>query len=148
MTATENHPLVTQFPIPLVAAEFVPFVEREPREFVPLAAAGWTVPPVELPARGAVAFTSPDFIGARLPVGALSSERGAAWRGWLAARRLARGNGRARARALAVFNDGKRAVIRRALAAGDGAAGKAAARVIRRARRELVLPVEVVEAGE
>lgn len=96
-------------------------------------------------------FTSPDFIGARLPFnGALSSECGAAWRGWLAARRVARRNGRARARALAVFNDGKRAAIRRAVAAGDGAAGKAAARAIRRARRELVLPVEAVtvEAGE
>ena len=132
-----------------VGAEFVPFVEREPRALVPLlAVAGWKVEPVGLPARGVPDFTSPEFIGARLPVGALSSERGAAWRGWLYARQLARRNGRARARALAVFRDGKRAAIRRALAAGDGAAGKAAARVIRRARRELVLPVEAGEAGE
>ena len=126
----------------LVGAEFVSFEPRAAGGFVPLAVA--SAQPVELPARGAMPFTSPDFIGARLPVGELSSRPLASWRGWLAAQRLARANGRARARALAVFNESKRALIQRAMA-GDGAAGKAAARAIRRARRELVLPVE---AGE
>ena len=129
-----------------VGAEFVPYVERGAVEFVPLAAAVRWAQPASEPR----ADVSPlDFIGPRVPVGALSSERGAAWRGWLAARRLARANGRALARALARFDGERRAAIRRA-AAGDGAAGKAAARAIRRARRELLtIPAaDVVGAGE
>ena len=138
----------------LVGAEFVPFVPRESVEAVPLAVASdWIAPPVELPARGVPDFTSPDFIGA-LPF-TLASERLAAWRGWLAARRFNHRNGRAlaraRARALAEFKAGKRAFIRRAVAAGvasrfagngwnTGAAGVEALRAIRRAQRDLILP--------